>query len=80
MTRRKLIFFSGADPATNPGAAAAAYHFATVATEAGLEAEVRLAGDSVQVALPGAIADTETGRELQEKVQAGATAAYLVSL
>ena len=80
MTRKKLIFFSGADPAVNPGPAAAAYHFATVAARAGLEAEVRLAGDSVRVALPGAIAGSEKGRELHEKVQAGAAAPYTVSL
>lgn len=79
MTRRKLIFFAGADPSTDPGPAAAAYHFAMVAARAGLEAEVRLAADSVRVAIPGAIASSRQGLELQEKVAASAQAPYLIS-
>lgn len=79
MTRRKLIFFAGADPSTDPGPAAAAYHFATVAARAGLEAEVRLARDSVKVAIPGAIAFSPPGAELQEKVRDSAQAPYLIS-
>ncbi|HEV2766457.1 MAG TPA: hypothetical protein VGV63_01965 [Acidimicrobiales bacterium] len=53
MTRRKLIFFTGAHPAENPRPTWLAYHFAEVAAGAGLEAEVRLAGDAVRVAQPG---------------------------
>lgn len=43
MTRRKLVLFTNSDPGLDPGPALNAYHFATVATEAGPEAEVRLA-------------------------------------
>jgi hypothetical protein len=56
-----------------------AYHFATVATRAGLEAEVRLAADSVKVAIPGVIPSSRQGLELQEKVDASAQAPYLIS-
>ncbi len=50
MSRKKLIFFASDDPGSNPKPAWSAYHFAEVATKAGLEAEVRLAGDGVRVA------------------------------
>ena len=80
MSRRKLIFFTRADPAVDPGPAALAYHFATVAARAGLEAEVRLAGDAVKVALPDGIAATSPGDELRAKVPEGARASYRVSL
>lgn len=80
MDRKRLIFFAGADPRTNPGPARSAYHFAEVATRAGLEAEVRLAGDAVRVAHPDGVADSPVGEELREKVRAGARRAYMVSL
>lgn len=80
MNRRKLIFFSAADPRENPRPAWSAYHFADVAAGAGLQAEVRLAGDTVRVALPGQIASGAIGDKLRDKVYAGAPAPYLVSL
>ena len=80
MTRRRLIFFSAADPRENPRPAWSAYHFADVAAKAGLEAEVRLAGDAVRVVQPGGIAATPIGEQLREKVQAEASRPYVVSL
>lgn len=80
MTRKRLIFFSGADPRTDPRPTGQAYHFAAVAARAGLEAEVRLAGDAVRVAQPDGVAATPEGEALQEKARQGATAPYLVSL
>jgi hypothetical protein len=80
MIRRKLIFFASADPGSNPDPAWSAYHFAEVAARAGLEAEVRLAGDAVKVALPKGIVASARGRELREKVLNGRGAPYLVSL
>lgn len=80
MSRRKLIFFTRADPAVEPGPAEQAYHFATVAAQVGLEAEVRLAGDAVKVALPDGIAATAGGDELRARGQAGSQASYRVSL
>ena len=76
MTRRKLIFFTTADPRVDPGAFFRAYHFAGVAAGSGLEAEVRLAGNAVDVADPDVLAD-ERAREL---VQDGADGPFLVSL
>ena len=78
--RKKLIFFAASDPLDRPGPAWSAYHFAEVATKAGLEAEVRLAGDAVKVALPGAVEGTSKGEELVRKVKEGAAAKFLVSL
>ncbi len=80
MTRKRLIFFVGADPRTNPRPTAQAYHFASVAARAGLEAEVRLAGDAVRVAQPDGVAATPDGLALQEKARQRVTAPYLVSL
>ena len=45
MPRRKLIFFTTADRAKDPGPIFRAYHFANVAGSNGLDAEVRLAAD-----------------------------------
>lgn len=53
--RKKLIFFTNSDPAIEPERIEQAYHFANIAAGAGLDAEVRLAGDAVKVALPNTI-------------------------
>lgn len=55
MQRRKLIFFSGRDPADDLRPAFMAYHFATVAQRAGLDSEVRLAGDTVDILKEGGV-------------------------
>ncbi|MFN2556339.1 MAG: hypothetical protein ABR592_05605 [Nitriliruptorales bacterium] len=80
MTRMKLIFFASADPAVDPKPTWSAYHFAEVASRAGLEAEVRLAGDAVRVALPDVIAATPQGDELRGKVVRPAARPFVVSL
>lgn len=80
MERRKLIFFAAADPRKNPRPAWSAYHFAKTAAKAGLEAEVRLAGDGVRVAHLDTYADTDAGRELRDKALSGAGGPFLVSL
>ncbi len=80
MTRRKLVFFTSADPRENPRPAWQAYHFAEVAARAGLDAEVRLAGDGVRVAQPDGVANTPAGEELRAKARAGAGEPFLVSL
>lgn len=76
----KLIFFAAADPRSNPRPAWSAYHFAEVAARAGLEAEVRLAGDAVRLAQPDGVEDSQTGEELRRKAQGGAHAPFVVSL
>jgi hypothetical protein len=80
MERRTLIFFTNSDPGIDPKPARDAYHFAMIAARAGLDAEVRLAGDAVNVALPDAIAATPAGDELREKVALGASIGYTISL
>lgn len=79
MTRRRLIFFTTADPRTDIDAVFRAYHFATVASSAGLEAEVRLAGEAVSVADLDVIPDTEMGRDVRQRVAAGSDAPFAVS-
>lgn len=79
MTRRRLIFFTTADPRTDIDALFRAYHFATVASSAGLEAEVRLAGEAVSVADLEVIPDTEMGRDVRQRVAAGSDAPFAVS-
>ena len=77
-TRRRLIFFTTADPRSDPGPAGQAYHFAAVAARAGLDAEVRLAGDAVRLARPDGVADTPAGQAL--RARALEDAPFLVSL
>lgn len=77
---RKLIFFAAADPRSNPGPAWSAYHFAEVAARAGLDAEVRLAGDAVRLAQPDGVAHSQTGEDLRRKAQGGVHAPFVVSL
>jgi predicted peroxiredoxin len=77
--RRRLIFFTTADPRSDPGPAGQAYHFASVAARTGLEAEVRLAGDAVRVAQPDGVAPTPAGHALRERALE-ASVPYLVSL
>jgi predicted peroxiredoxin len=77
---RKLIFFAAADPRSNPQPAWSAYHFAGVAARAGLDAEVRLAGDAVRLAQPDGVADSPTGEDLRRKAQDGVHEPFVVSL
>ena len=77
--RRKLIFFVASDPAERPEPAWSAYHFAEVASSAGLEAEVRLAGDAVRVARPDAAGPGPKGEELRRKAR-GVGGKFFVSL
>lgn len=78
--RKRLIFFASSDTREETGPAWSAYHFAKVAANAGLEAEVRLAGDAVRLAQEGGVADDEKGRELIERSRAGRDEPFLVSL
>lgn len=80
MSRRKLIFFTSADPRTDPGAFFRVYHFANVAGKAGLEAEVRLAGAAVDVVDPSTLPDGEQGDNARTKVGAGTDGPFEVSL
>lgn len=80
MECRKLVFFVNSDPGLDPGRISTAYHFATVASQAGLDAEVRLAGDAVKVALSGAFENSDAGNDLREKTRLGTTPGYAVSL
>lgn len=77
--RRKLIFFTTADPRTQTEALFRAYHFANVAGSAGLEAEVRLAGEAVAVADLDVMPDTELGHDVRQRVIAGADSSFAVS-
>lgn len=77
---KRLVFFVSADPRENPRPAWSAYHFASAAARAGLDAEVRLAGEAVRVALADGVAESPAGAELRHKVEEGAGAPFLVSL
>lgn len=75
MQRRKLVFFAGGDPSISTRPAFMAYHFATVAQKAGLESEVRLAGDAVEILKEGGIPDPGYNKRLinymNEAVESG---------
>ena len=64
MPRKKLVFFAGLDPTISTRPAFMAYHFASVAHRAGLEAEVRLAGDAVDILKEGGVPDPGSNKRL----------------
>ena len=80
MSRKKLIFFCSADPRKDTGAFFRAYHFATVASEAGLESEVRLAGLAVDVTDPSVLPNDEAGDDIRLRIRAAADGPVMVSL
>lgn len=68
MQRMKLIFFVGANPASDAGRVAAAYRLATAAADAQLDAEVRLAGDAVLAADPAFVATVPGADDLRDRI------------
>ena len=64
--RSNLIFFTSADPLTNPSPVISACHFAATARKAGLVAELRLAGDAVRVLDEALHPAGEPGQRLRE--------------
>lgn len=79
MQRRKLIFFAGGDPAVSTRPAFMAYHFATVARKAGLDSEVRLAGDAVEVLKDGGVPDPGYNKRLLQYMKGAAESGLFVS-
>jgi hypothetical protein len=82
VTRRKLIFFTTADPRDDVGAIFRAYHFATVGARKGLDTEVRLAGPAVSVTDLATLPDTDQGRDVRARIEERAAndGPFLVSL
>ncbi|MDP1806020.1 MAG: DsrE family protein [Acidimicrobiales bacterium] len=72
MDRRKLIFFVGANPATDPARLSVAYRFAEAAAGAALDTEVRLAGDAVLAADPAFIATVDGTDALRQRIDRAA--------
>ena len=80
MKRMKLIFFVGANPARDAGRLCAAYRFATAATGAGLDAEVRLAGEAALAADPAFVAAVPGADELRGRIDAASRQGLDVSV
>lgn len=80
MNRMKLIFFVGADPAQDASRLSAAYHFASAATEAELDAEVRLAGAAVLVADPAYVATVPGAEDLRSRMDTALSQGLTVSV
>ena len=80
MKRMKLIFFVGANPASDAGRLSAAYHFASAAAGADLDAEVRLAGDAVLAADPAFLATVPAAADLRSRIDASSGQAFDVSV
>ncbi len=80
MTRMKLIFFVGVNPASDAGRLSAAYHFASAAAGADLDAEVRLAGDAVLAADPAFLATVPPATDLRSRMDAASDQAFEVSV
>lgn len=79
MERRRLVFFAGKDPAVDTGPTWSAYHFGLVAHGAGLDAEVRLAGDAVKALRPDGLPDGSDGDRLREKMHEAVQSGLFVS-
>jgi len=77
---RKLVFFCSADPRDDTGAFFRAYHFANVAAESGLEAEVRLAGSAVDVTKLDTLPANDAGDLIREKIRESIDGPFDVSL
>ena len=80
MKRMKLIFFVGANPAGDAGRLSAAYHFASAAAGADLDAEVRLAGDAVLAADPAFLATVPAAADLRRRIDAASSQTFDVSV
>lgn len=80
MSRKRLIFFTAADPAAAPAPVTAAYRFASAAAGADLDAEVRLAGDAVLVADAAYLATVDGGDALRRHVDQAAVEGVTVSV
>jgi sulfur relay (sulfurtransferase) complex TusBCD TusD component (DsrE family) len=76
----KLIFFVGANPASDAGRLSAAYRFASAAAGAELEAEVRLAGDAVLAADPAFIATVAGADDLRGRIDGASVQGLEVSV
>lgn len=66
MENQRLIFFSGLSPKQSTRPTWSAFHFALTAHRAGLPAEVRLAGDAVEVLKADGIPGGEEGEKLRK--------------
>lgn len=80
MNRKRLIFFVGANPASDAGSLSAAYGFAAAAAGAALDAEVRLAGDAVLAADPAFIATVDGADALRQRIDRATSAGVQVSV
>ena len=80
MKRMKLIFFVGADPASDASRLSAAYHFASAAAGAELDAEVRLAGDAVLAADPAYVATVRGAEDLRSRMDTASSQGLCVSV
>jgi hypothetical protein len=69
--RKRLILFVAVDPAEDPAPLKTAMFWASVAAEAGLEAEVRLAANAVRALQPGHVADSEVAALLEQGPPSG---------
>ena len=78
--RMKLVFFVAADPAKDANRLSAAYHFASAADAAGLNAEVRLADDAVLAADPAYVATVPGGDVLRNRMDTGLNSGVEVSV
>lgn len=80
MKRMKLVFFVGANPARDAGRLADAYRFAAAANGAGLDAEVRLAGEAVLAADPAFVAAVPWADDLRGRIDAASKQGLDVSV
>jgi sulfur relay (sulfurtransferase) complex TusBCD TusD component (DsrE family) len=80
VTRKRLIFFVAANPATDAGRLSAAYTFASVAAAADVDAEVRLAGDAVLAADPAFIATVDGADALRQRIDSAPRERFDVSV
>jgi hypothetical protein len=79
VSRRRLIFFASTDPQASTKPLWTAYHFGMVAHGAGLDAEVRLAGDAVAALLPDGLPAGPDGERVAAKMSEALASGLFVS-
>ena len=80
MKRMRLVFFVSTGPANEASRVSSAYHLASVADAAGLDAEVRLADDAVLSVDPAYVATVRGAGELRRRMDSASRTGVVVSV
>jgi predicted peroxiredoxin len=78
--RMRLVFIVSTGPAKDASRVSAAYHLASVADAAGVDAEVRLADDALLAADPAYVATVRGADQLRNRIDSALSSRVAVSV